>query len=261
MKTLSYLLIFLLLLFALSCKRAVSATNDKITIETPAQILQSDHSFFQYLAHNLYSLTRKYKTFNAAGDKISKLEFLHQLTTGKYLFLQTSTDSTKLSFKLYPLNANMQVKYGQIISAYLLNMYADYQWVGQKFPAFDFVDIEGKHYNSDNTKGKIVVLKYWFVGCQACQEEMPELNKMVAAYKNHNDMVFISIAPDNASRLKAFFSTHPFDYIKVPDQGYFINKVLKLNEAPTHFVINKQGIIVNVVDNPQELEYSLKEDI
>jgi len=261
MKTLLCLFISLMLFSALSCKGQLPAATENITVETPAKILQGDKYFWQYLVQNLRFLSRKYLAYNASGKRISKREFLKQLTTGNYLFLQTSSDSTKLSFKLYPLNNGERVKYGSVISGYSLERYNDYKWVGEKFPAFDFVDINGKHYNSTNTRGKIVVLKYWYVACQACREEMPELNKMVAGYKKRTDMIFISIAPDNASQLKKFFSTHPFDYIKVPDQGHFISKVLKVQEAPTHFVINKQGIIVNVTNNPQELEYALKEDI
>ena len=258
MKTLSYLS-FLLSLILLT-NTASSCMHKNVTVETPAEILKDNNSFYSYIGENLYSLTRKYKSFDASGVAISKLNFLYELTTGKYLFLQTGTDD-KPQFKLCLLSKKMQIKYGDIIGAYVLNMYKDYKWVGKKFPAFNFTDINGKKYSSESIKGKVMVLKCWFVNCGACRLEIPDLNKMVAGYKDQKDMLFISLVMDNASKLKAFLKDHTFDYVHVAGQGDFMNKKLNVMEFPTHFVVNKQGVIVNVVDNPEELEQSLKEDI
>lgn len=37
--------------------------------------------------------------------------------------------------------------------------------VGKKVPKFEFVDLNGHKYNRENTKGKILVMKFWFIGC------------------------------------------------------------------------------------------------
>jgi peroxiredoxin len=253
--------LFLLLLLILPGKgNAVRLINKNITVETPAEILKDNNSFYAFISENLYSLTRRYKSFDAAGNAISKLDFLHELTTGKYLFLQTGTED-KPQFKLYLLNKKMQATYGDVVSAYVAGMYQDYKWVGQKFPEFSFTDINGKHYSSASVKGKVMVLKCWYLQCGACRAEIPELNKMVAGYKNRSDVVFISLLTDDAAKTKAFMKDHTFNYGHVPGQSDFVAKKLNVTEFPTHFVVNKQGIIVNVVDNPQELEQSLKEDI
>lgn len=259
MKTLPTLFLLVSLILPIR-SHAVRSTNKNETVETPEEILKNNNSFYTYIVENLYSLTRRYKSFDAAGNAISKLNFLHELTTGKYLFLQTGTED-RPQFKLYLLNKKMQATYGDIVSAYVLSMYKDYKWVGQKFPEFNFMDINGKHYSNASIKGKVMVLKCWYLHCGACRKEIPELNKMVAGYRNRRDMVFISLLMDDGAKTKAFMKNNTFNYAHVPGQWDFMNKKLNVAEFPTHFVVNKQGIVVNVVDNPQELEYSLKEDI
>ena len=97
---------------------------------------------------------------------------------------------------------------------------------GRPLPGFNFVDLNGNVYNKDNCKGKIVVLNFWFIGCTACQEEMPDLNKIVASYKNRDDVLFISIAPNSTNDLKKFLEKTPFNYAAIPDKSYYVADTL-----------------------------------
>ena len=69
---------------------------------------------------------------------------------------------------------------------------------------FNFTDLNGKVYNSETTKGKVVVLNCWFIHCQAYNEEMPELNKIVQQTRNRKDIVFLGLAFDYTDSLKNF---------------------------------------------------------
>jgi len=82
--------------------------------------------------------------------------------------------------------------------------YGCYQMEGKQFPKFHYVDLNGNTYTSENTKGKILVLKAWFISCKACVAEMPMLNKLTEEYKNRKDIVFVSIAWDSKKALEAF---------------------------------------------------------
>jgi len=257
MKTILIIIYVSAMAMLVSCSHKPSTP---IAIESPAEILKSDTSFIYYIGANLKLLSANYTAFDETGKTISKLEFLQQLTTGNYMFINTSPDTVKLQFKLYKLNTADSAR-GQVIYAYTRGIYANQQWVGKKFPAFDFTDINGNRFNSDNTRGKTVVLKCWFIGCLVCRQEMPELNKLVRHYKNRNDIVFISLATDSKANLQKFFTTTHFDYLKIPNQGDFMSKTLSVQEYPTHFIINKQGIIVNVVDTPEEIAYTLNSDL
>jgi peroxiredoxin len=248
------------LLFAL-LNFSFCASNPGTPVEKPEDILKSDHSFVSYITQTLSMLTENYTAYDTNDKEISKMEFLKQVNTGKYLYVLLNSTDNKTYFKLYELHGTKELTYGQTIYAYMRGTYDGYLRVGKKFSNFDFTDINGNHYTNENTKGKILVIKYWFIHCGACVAEMPELNKLVQQYKNRKDILFISVAPDSAAQLKVFFSKTRFDYANVGDQRAFINDDLKIDEFPTHFIINKQGIIVNVVGKPEEIDYSLKNDL
>jgi peroxiredoxin len=105
-----------------------------------------------------------------------------------------------------------------------------------------------------------VVLNFWFIGCTACKREMPDLNKIVASYKNRNDVVFVSIAPDKADALKKFLEKTPFSYAAVSDVNH-ITEALNIQMFPTQMIINRKGQIAKVPEDDKELEIALKKEL
>ena len=132
---------------------------------------------------------------------------------------------------------------------------------GKKIPKFNFKDLKSKIYNSETTKDKIVVLKFWFIHCQKCVEEMPNLNKLVKKYKDRNDIVFLSLAFDKNEELKKFLTKKAFYYPVVGNQKNYLLQDLEIESFPTHMIINKKGLISKVVNSYEELEIALKKEI
>jgi thiol-disulfide isomerase/thioredoxin len=120
--------------------------------------------------------------------------------------------------------------------------------------------MEGKTYNKQTTKGKILVLKCWFIDCRPCIAEMPALNELKQQYKNRNDILFVSICWDSKKDVEAFLKKPTFNYAVVPDQYKFLTEGLQLNGYPTHFVINKQGFITKKVNDYRGMAYALKKE-
>jgi thiol-disulfide isomerase/thioredoxin len=60
---------------------------------------------------------------------------------------------------------------------------------GKPFPVFSFKDLDDNLITNENLKGKIVVVKCWFIHCVACIAEFPEVNKMAMKYKDRKDIV------------------------------------------------------------------------
>jgi cytochrome oxidase Cu insertion factor (SCO1/SenC/PrrC family) len=69
---------------------------------------------------------------------------------------------------------------------------------------FKVLDLKGNQYDNQNTQGKILVLKTWFIRCHACVEEMPAMNKIVKAFDHRKDIVFLSLALDNEKNSRSF---------------------------------------------------------
>jgi thiol-disulfide isomerase/thioredoxin len=53
----------------------------------------------------------------------------------------------------------------------------------RQIPDFSFKDLNG-NYKYESMKGKIVVIKCWYIHCAACIKEFPEVNNLVRKYKD-----------------------------------------------------------------------------
>jgi thiol-disulfide isomerase/thioredoxin len=111
---------------------------------------------------------------------------------------------------------------------------------GEKFSKIKTTDMYGNKINTKEYKGKILVVNYWFTNCGPCVQEIPELNKIVEKYKNDNDIVFISIALDDANTLESFLKTHVFKY-KIIDNGSFLTNQNGIKAYPTNVVVDRNG--------------------
>jgi peroxiredoxin len=230
-------------------------------ITKPEVILKNMDNFNDYISLHFFKLYQDLTAYNEESKVISKREFLEKLTTGHYLPLRLSSADNKLYYRLYRFRSKAFPDMGDFVKSYSEIFLAHYKLAGKKFPAFNFVDIKGNRYNAATTKGKTIVLKCWYIGCVRCEQEMPELNKLVALYKNRKDVVFISLAFDSKPKLEAFLKRKQFDYPIVASQRSFMSNTLGVKMFPTHYVINKQGTIVSVVDGPEEISYVLKNKI
>ena len=113
---------------------------------------------------------------------------------------------------------------------------------GEKISFDKMKDINGVKYDLKNNRSKVVVLNFWFINCPPCKREIPELNDLVAKYKNNEDILFIAIALDDATDLKKFLQTMPFSY-NIVDDGRFYATKYGVNAYPTHVVIDKDNVI------------------
>ncbi len=114
--------------------------------------------------------------------------------------------------------------------------------VGKSLPEFNLVDYEGKQVTSEGLKGKVTVVNFWFKECKPCIHEMPELNELVATYKDNPNVQFIGFSTTAKNRLPSFFEKHTFDYRIVPDSMPYAMEN-GITGYPTNMVIDQEGNI------------------
>lgn len=113
--------------------------------------------------------------------------------------------------------------------------------IGKAAPSFNTQSMSGVVLNSDSLRNKVVVINFWFVGCPPCLKEIPALNQLVKDYKDQ-EIVFIGFATDKEERLNRFLEKTSFQYTIVPESLDIADQYL-VNAYPSHFVIDKQGIV------------------
>ncbi|HVE61414.1 MAG TPA: TlpA disulfide reductase family protein [Chitinophagaceae bacterium] len=111
---------------------------------------------------------------------------------------------------------------------------------GAKFITFNEIDINGNRYKLKELKGKVVVINFWFINCPPCRMEIPELNDLVASYKENKDVIFIGIALDEKYALQEFLKTFPFDY-NIIENGRNLATSYRVKSFPTHVVVDRDG--------------------
>lgn len=217
-------------------------------------------NFWSYW-YNDVRLSKDFVPYNEEDSVVSKDFFLKKVLSGEYLPLKLKSNDSSSYYQLYKINdvVDSSITANMIIFGELY--YQFFKMEGKPLPGFNFVDINGNVYNKENCNGKIVVLNFWFIGCTACQEEMPDLNKIVASYKNRNDVLFISIAPNSANDLKKFLENTPFNYAAIPDKSSYVADTLKIPMFPTHMLVNRKGQIAKVPEDYRELANELRKEL
>jgi peroxiredoxin len=252
MKTKYIFITLLISVLLLSCQDKsvkTSITEPKVDLNE----LETDFIKWWNYHSNEISLTNEFIGLNEVSDTINKKDFLTKLTSGNYIVIKLESKDENNLYKLHTLNpkSNKSIK-NTIINESFINL-KHFDMEGVNFPEFNFMDLKGNNFSNENLKGKIVVFKTWFINCQACVEEFPELNDLVEKNKNNKEIVFISLAIDEKDKLVSFLKRKDFKYEIIPNQKDFIVKKLKLTAFPTHIVVDKNGVIIKVVNKSSEL--------
>ncbi len=205
------------------------------------------NGFWIYYNRNI-KLYENFVAHNVDGQVMDKTIFLQQMKTERYLPMLLASSDPKPHYQLFRIPKGTDPNIGTYMRQFAADELKYSQMKGKPIPAFSFKDINGKLYTSANTKGKIVLFKCWFIGCVACVQEMPALNELVQKYKDRNDILFVSLAIDAKTELQEFLAKTKFDYATVPNQERYMAEKLLVNAYPTHFLIDKNGLLVNVVN-------------
>ncbi len=258
MKKLQLITILLLSVFVFSCNEnsKKSQVSEKVEILEPTvniSELTSDYmKWWTYYSYNI-SLSSDFTGLNEQSDTIDKKQFLGELNTGNYIPLKLKSEDETAIYKLYKLDANADKSISSTIKNESLSVYGYFEKEGTPFPEFNFTDLDGNVYTNENTKGKTLILKTWFINCAACVAEFPELNAFVEKYKDRNDIIFLSLALDTKSELEEFLQHNEFKYKVVPNQKELILEKLKMLIFPTHLVVDGNGTILKVVNDASEM--------
>jgi thiol-disulfide isomerase/thioredoxin len=248
-------------LFILSISCTTKEKTDKLNLVPLVSIdsiLSSEHNFAKYFFLDV-NLDDPYKAFDEDNQSLSRHDFLGSVESGNYVpIIVKNPFESIISFQLLKLDSLQKQKFGKFLQG-KGNQYASFErLLNKELPNFNFTDLKDKKYNSNTIKGKIVVVKYWFISCKPCIEEMPALNKLVKQYEDRKDVIFLSFALDKAEPLMSFLNSTQFDYNIIPDSKNYTMDTLNINVFPTHMILNKDGLVIAVSANAKTLKKQLE---
>lgn len=227
------------------------------TPQVDVNALQLDFKKWWAYHYQNIMLSKDFVAINVNGATITKEEFLRELIEGKTIPIELKIDDAKTYYQLFTINPNADASISAVITESAFNEYSYFKMEGKPFPTFSFEDLNGNVINNESLKGKITVIKCWYIHCTACVKEFPQVNNLVEKYKNREDIFFLSLTEDTPQELQKFLIKKPLSYKVVPNMKKYMNEVLQLNAFPTHFILDKEGKIVKVLSNFESLEYAL----
>ena len=203
------------------------------------------------------TLSDDFVALDSSLQKMAKQSFLEELTTGKYIPLKLPSTDSNTYLQLHPLSPQADRSIAETMVSKSNAVLDQFRMEGTAFPAFSWTTLDGQEFNNHNTRGKYLIVKCWFVACQACIEEMPELNALVAENQDRDDIEFISLAYDSPEALRKFLQRREFTYLVAPVERDYLESDLHVYNYPTHIVVDKGGVIKKVVNTVDELKTAL----
>jgi peroxiredoxin len=252
-KSISLLIVFLI--FTISSAQIKLGNPEVDTIQ-----IQNNYSEWSAYQRKNIMLSRDFIALDESSKEISKQAFLDQLVNGNLIPIRLKSADSLYYYKLFKILPKSDTSIKATINQQAFDALHNFKMEGTPFPNFSFKDLEGNVVSNETMKGKIIVIKCWYIHCAACIKEFPQVNALASKYKDRNDIFFISLAEDTPEQLKTFLAKRPLSYSVIPNMKVYMNQTLQLNAFPTHFILDKEGIVKKVVSNFESLEVALEKE-
>lgn len=115
--------------------------------------------------------------------------------------------------------------------------------IGTRFPIEFLKGSDGRNYPKTMLAGQPTLVNFWFTSCLPCIAEIPMLNALKEEAKNQFN--FLAITFENSETVRAFLKQHNFSYTQIVAGKSAIDH-LKITAYPTNFILDKNGIIIDV---------------
>jgi peroxiredoxin len=246
-----------LLILLTSC---LSCSDDRAKLGKPApgtkDALSDFSHWWSYHSSNI-KFYKHFTPFDTDAGIIPLDSFMQKYRTGDYAVLKYTQGDTIIQYQLKKLDAGTEENIQNQLRATAYGDFKDFLKIGKPLEGFSYQAIDGRGFDYQATRDKFVVVKFWFIGCQPCIAEMPELNAIVAKNTARDDVIFLSIALDSQPALRKFLTNRRFDYAVVGDKKSYVIDTLGMNAFPTHMLIDKQGRVAGICSDVKDLKEML----
>lgn len=108
----------------------------------------------------------------------------------------------------------------------------DYNW--------GLLDMEGKPFNMEEAKGKVIFVNLWATWCPPCVGEMPGIQKLYNLFKDDPNVEFILASSEPAEKIIPFMKKKGFTF-PVYSMMTYPPEEFSSRSIPATFVVNKNG--------------------
>jgi len=116
-------------------------------------------------------------------------------------------------------------------------------WKGQATPKLAGVDIQGKPFDLDSRRGRVVVVNFWATWCEPCRDELPSLERLQKA-RNGKSLEVVSVNfGEMPERIRTFLEREFVELPVVLDRDKEAAGRWKVGGLPMTFIVDAGGRI------------------
>jgi thiol-disulfide isomerase/thioredoxin len=113
----------------------------------------------------------------------------------------------------------------------------------EPLPDFEHGWMNSGRFSSESLKGKVAVINFWGVWCGPCVRETPEIQAFAEKFRDHPDVVFITVANDqDPATTRAFMEEKGYDFPVILDEG--LVSVADIRAFPTTLFVDRAGRVL-----------------
>lgn len=119
--------------------------------------------------------------------------------------------------------------------------------IGDKFPDFKYMDIEGKKGSITALKGNLILVRFWADWCPYCREEMPVIEKIYKEYEKKGFSVLAINVKQSKEKVETFVAELNLSFPIILDKDARIAKLCGVRAIPTTFIVDRNGIVREII--------------
>ena len=127
---------------------------------------------------------------------------------------------------------------------------------------FSLPDIKGDSLRLSSMKGKVFLLDFWASWCGPCRYSNKNLVKLYSKYKQHGFEILSVSLDDRKNAWKKAVSKDKITWLQINDSGGWDARSAsnwQVEAIPASFLIDKNGNVVAINPEKQELENKIRE--
>lgn len=125
----------------------------------------------------------------------------------------------------------------------------------KKTPDFSLQDLNGKKFELNQFKGKVIFLNFWATWCSPCKEEMPSMEVLHQQFKEKKFILLaISVDYGGQKSVKEFINKYQYTFPILLDPNGKTLDLFQVKGIPATFIIDKKGKMVGKAIGPRNWE-------
>lgn len=119
--------------------------------------------------------------------------------------------------------------------------------IGRNSPVFTMKTIDGKQLGLKDEPRYVYLLDFWTIACPSCKAVPPVFEQIHKQYAAQGVRVVGVNLADTAAAIKKNVESGGYTYFQVADQSNTVAGLFKIYATPTIVVIDKKGIVRDVM--------------